>query len=308
MKRGYLGIELRSGRGAWAMRAALLLVATLSCGLARAEKRKSVAVLEYRAGARGARDIGMHLAKLLRETAALDVIDAQAARRKLGPKVDSEVARCAGEAMCIGAIGEQLDAQEVLLVGVSQFGDVIISLQRIDAQKGQAGARLAESLPPDSEVSDEQALTWLRQLFPPEVFRRYGSIAIVADESGATVTLNQEASGKTPLQAPLKVRAPGTYALKVSKSGFLPFEARVDVLPDDKVEVHATLLRESGSVVWYKRWYVWAAIGGALAAGGAAVAIYYGTRVDPTPLGYVQRPPTTMTATTNTMGLTFRLP
>ncbi len=283
------------------MKATLVALLVLSFGLAHADARRSVAVLEYRSGARGARDVGLKLAKLLRETAALDVIDAQAARRKLGPKVDSEVARCAGEAMCIGAIGEQLGAQEVLLVGVSQFGDVIISLQRIDAQKGQAGARLAESLPPDSEVSDEQALTWLRQLFPPEVFRRYGSIAIVADESGAAVTLNNEAAGKTPLKEPLKVRAPGTYALKVSKGGFLPFEARVDVLPDDKVEVHATMVRESGSVVWYKRWYVWAAIGGALAAGGAAVAIYYGTRTESTPLGFVQKPPTTM-------ALTFKLP
>jgi hypothetical protein len=294
------------------MRATLLVLVTLSSSLAHAEERRSVAVLEYRAGARGAHDIGLRLAKLLRDTAALKVVDGQEARRKLGPKVDSEVARCGGEAMCIGAIGEQLGAQEVLLVGVSQLGDVIISLQRIDAKKGQAGARLAESLPPESEVSDEMALNWLKQLFPPEVFRRFGSIAVEADESGAQVTLNTEPVGKTPLHEPLKVRAPATYALKVSKSGFVPFEARVDVLPDDKVEVHATLLRESGSVVWYKRWYVWAAIGGALAAGGAAVAIYYGTRVEPTPLGFVQRPPTTMsmslTTAPGTPGLTFRLP
>ena len=123
------------------MKATLVAIFVLSFGLAHADARRSVAVLEYRSGARGARDVGLKLAKLLRDTAALDVIDAQAARRKLGPKVDSEVARCAGEAMCIGAIGEQLGAEEVLLVGVSQFGDVIISLQRIDAQKGRAGAR-----------------------------------------------------------------------------------------------------------------------------------------------------------------------
>ncbi|HWE26870.1 MAG TPA: hypothetical protein VHB97_02660, partial [Polyangia bacterium] len=154
------------------MKAFVVALLVSSFGLAHADARKSVAVLEYRSGARGARDVGAKLAKLLRDTAALEVIDPQAARRRLGPRVDSEVARCGGEAMCIGAIGEQLGAQEVLLVGVSQFGDVIISLQRIDAKKGQAGARLAESLPPDSEVSDEQGLTWLRQLFPPEVFRR----------------------------------------------------------------------------------------------------------------------------------------
>ena len=45
-----------------------------------------------------------------------------------------------------------------------------------------------------------------------------------------------------------------------------------------------------GPTPWYKRWYVWAIVGGAVAAGGAATAIYFGTRTESTPLGYVQRP------------------
>lgn len=269
---------------------AVMIVGAALSSLARADERRTVAVLEYRAGAKGAREIGLRLARMLRETAALNVVDPQEARRKLGPKVDSEVAKCGGEAMCVGAIGEQLGAQEVLLVGVSQLGDLIIALQRIDAKRGEAGARLAESLPVEKDITDEQALGWLRQLFPPEVFRRYGSIAIDADQTGAAVTLNNEAAGKTPLPAPLKVRAPATYNLKVAKSGFVPFQARVDVLPDANVEVHAALQRESREVPWYKRWYVWAAVGGVLAAGGAATAIYFGTRTDSTPLGYVQKP------------------
>jgi hypothetical protein len=275
--------------------AAILALLIVAGGVARAqEPRRSVAVLEYRAGARGGRDIGLRLAKQLRDLSSLQVIDVLEARRKLGPRVDAEVGRCSGEARCVGAIGTQLGADEVLLVGISQLGDLIVALQRIDARKGQAGARLAESLPPESEISDEQALNWLKQLFPPESFRRYGSIVVEADQAGAQVTLNKDAAGKTPLHEPLKVRAPATYELKVAKPGFVPFEARVDVLPDANLRVHATLVRESRESPWYKRWYVWAAIGGALAAGGAATAIYFGTRVEPTPLGYVQRPTLTL--------------
>lgn len=266
-----------------------LLLALAVSVRAYAGPRKSVAVLEYRAGARGARDIGLKLARMLRATAALDVIDVQEARRRI-PKIDSEVARCGGEAACVGNLGVQLGAEEVLLVGVSQLGDIVIALQRIDARRGEAGARLAESLPPDSDVTDEQALNWLKQLFPPEVFRRYGTIAIEADQPGAQVTLNGDGVGRTPLAAPLRVRAPATYDLKLAKSGFVPFQMRVDVLPDANVEVHATLLRESREAPWYKKWYVWAIVGGAVAAGGAATAIYFGTRVDSSPLGYVNRP------------------
>jgi hypothetical protein len=253
------------------------------------EPKHTVAVLEYRAGARGARDVGLRLARLLRETAAVNVIDIEEARRKV-PRVDAEVARCGGQARCIGNIGQELGAQEVLLVGVSQLGDVIIALQRIDAQRGEAGARLAESLPPDSDVTDEQGLNWLKQLFPPEVFRRYGTIAVEADQTGANIQLNNEVEGKTGANEPIKVRAPGTYKLRVEKRGYVPFEARVDVLPDANIVVRATLVKETKEVPWYKRWYPWVIVGGAVAIAAVATAIYFGTRVDPTPLGYVQKP------------------
>jgi hypothetical protein len=253
------------------------------------DDKRTVAVLEYRAGARAAHDVGMRLARLLRDTSALTVIDPQEARRKL-PRVDADVARCGGEARCIGGIGEQLGAEEVLLAGVSQLGDIIIALQRIDARRGQAGARLAESLPPDSEVTDEQGLNWLKTLFPPEVFRRYGTIAVEADQPGANISLNNEGAGRTPAGGPIRVRAPGTYRLRVDKRGYVSFEARVDVLPDANIVVRATMVKETREAPWYKRWYVWAAIGGAVAVAGAATAIYFGTRVESTPLGYVQKP------------------
>lgn len=74
----------------------VVLAIVLVSSVAHADDRRTVAVLEYRAGARGARDIGTRLARLLRDTAALNVVDLPEARRKL-PKVDAEVARCAGE-------------------------------------------------------------------------------------------------------------------------------------------------------------------------------------------------------------------
>jgi hypothetical protein len=269
------------------MRALIALLVFSSTAIAQ---HKTVAVLEYRAGARGAAGIGERLARLLAANAALQVISPVDARRRAGPKIDAEVARCSGEAMCIGALGEQLGAQEVLLVGVSQLGDVVLAMQRIDARKGEAGARLAESLPADTEPTDDEMLGWLRQLFPPDVFKRYGAIKIVTDVSGATVELNGESQGKTPIEEPVKVRAPATYKVKVAKPGYVTFQAGIDVLPDATVEVRATLVQSEGKVPWYKRWYVWAAVGGAIAIAGAGVAIYYGTRVDSTPMGFIVNP------------------
>lgn len=265
---------------------AVLVIAAAAQAQPKAARR-SVAVLEYRAGAKGGAGIGERIARLLQSSAALEVIGPQEARRRAGAKLDADVARCAGEPMCIGAIGEQLRADEVLLIGVSQLGNVVLALQRIDARKGVAGARLAESLPPDTEPLDDEMLGWLRQLYPPDVFKRYGAIKVVADVSGANVQLNGEGQGKTPITAPLTVRAPATYKVRVAKAGHVPFEATIDVLPDATVEVQARLPREAGKVPWYQRWYVWAAVGGAVAAAGAAAGIYYGTRVDETPMGFI---------------------
>ncbi len=258
--------------------------------LTHAEPRRKVVVLEYRAGSRGAPDIGTRLAAELARLSTYEVLEPAEARRRLGAGLDAEVARCAGAAPCVAAVAVRLGADEALLVGVSQLGDVVLALQRVDANKGIAISRLAESLPVDKAPEAGALDEWLHQLFPDEAFRRYGSIKIVSDVNGARITLNGTAHGTTPNAEGLRVPAPGTYRVRLDKSGYLPFQARIDVPPDAIVEVRAVLSRETGATPWYKRWYVWAAVGGAAAVTGASLAAYYGTRVDQTPQGYLLPP------------------
>jgi len=269
----------------------LLLVALLALSATAWADKPVVSVLEYRAGARALPGIGDRLAKLLGSSASVKAVSPADARRRLGPKVDADVARCGGEAMCIGAIGEQLGADEVVLIGISQLGDVVLAIQRIDARRGRMLSRLTESLSADNEViTDEQMLGWLKQLFPPELFKRYGAIRILADVADAEVMLNDELRGQTPVAEPLRVRAPAMYRVKLTKPGFAPFQAGIDVIPDATVEVRATLVRLNRELPWFKRWYVWLTVGAVVAAAGVAVGVYYGTRVDETPMGFISAP------------------
>jgi hypothetical protein len=167
---------------------------------------------------------------------------------------------------------------------------VVLALQRVDVKRMETGARLAESLPAESEPSDDDVLGWLRQLYPPEAFRRFGAIKVVTDVTGARVEVNGDDKGLTPIEEPISVRAPATYRLRVQKLGFVPFQARIDVLPEATVEVRATLVRETVPLPWFKRWYVWAAVGGALAIASISIAVYFGTRVDQTPQGFIMVP------------------
>jgi hypothetical protein len=259
------------------------------CALARvAEARPVVAVLEYRAGAKGAAGVGERVAGLLAASASVDVISLVDARRK-EVRIDAQVARCSGDASCIAGLGGALGASEVLLVGVSQLGDLVLSLQRIDVAKGQVAARLAESVGQDDSVADAQIQGWLKRLFPPDWFKRFGRIRVVSDTDGAEVSLDGVSQGVTPV-GELRVRAPASYKVTLHKAGFAPFEAGIDLLPDATIEVRASLQRTASKTPLWKRWYLWAGVGAVVAGVGIGVGAYLGTRVDPNPLGYLVTP------------------
>lgn len=269
---------------------ALALLCTLSVTPALADGKRKIVVLEYRAGSKGAPDIGTRIAAELARSSVYEVIDLAEARRQLGATLDADVARCQGAAPCVAEIARRLSADEALLVGVSQLGDVVLALQRVDTKKAQAVSRLAESLPVDKAPEASELADWMHQLFPADAFRRYGSIRIICDADEAQVSVNGAPKGMTPLERELRVAAPGGYRVRVDKPGYVPFQARIEVPPDATVEVRATLSRQVGATPWFKKWYVWAIVGGAAAAAGAGLAIYYGTRVDETPRGYVLPP------------------
>jgi hypothetical protein len=251
----------------------------------------AVAVFEFRNDVQALADLPERLAAALRQNTSLQVIDLGETRRRLGPGIDAEVARCEGETRCLSRVGERLGAREVLLVAVSQLGDVVLALQRIDVAEQKVVARYADSLVADKSpaggdraqsVDEVRVLGWLQQLYPPETFKRYGRIHITTDVEGAQVYINAKARGQTPLAEPLQVLAPGSYRLLVEKDRFLPFQATLSVMPDTTVEVTARLQHEQRPTPWYRRWYVWGGLGAGVAAiAASAVALKLGLDVPP---------------------------
>jgi hypothetical protein len=255
-------------------RLVVLVVAAALAGPAPAratERRRRVAVVEHRAGVTRAADLAARMAVLLRQTAAVDVLDPHEARRRLNGRLDALIARCGGDAHCVGEIGDRLKVDEVILVGISQLGDIILALQRIGVANRAVVSRIAEALPPETEPSDEALLGYLKRLLPAEVFRRYGAIQVKANVTGAEVDLDGTVRGTTPLGA-IKVVAPRRYQLTVRKAGYLDFFAALDVQPDGLVEVRPDLQRRAGELAWYQRWWVWG-IAGAVLAGSATALV-----------------------------------
>jgi len=249
---------------------ALAMLALLA-GTARADpdpKRKLV-MLEYRAGSSALPGIAARIVTTLGKQTSLQVLGLDQTRAVYGDHLDQVLVKCAGDAACVARIGQKIGAAEVILVGISELGDVILTMQRIDVANRAVQSRVADSLAAGAMPSEAQIAGYLSRLLPPTDFLRFGVIDIVANLAGAAVTVGGEPQGVTPIAA-LTLHAPASYDIRVEKTGYLPFTTRVALPPDGEIKVEAQLSKRGAEAAWYQHWYVLAGAGG--------TAIYFGTR------------------------------
>ena len=240
------------------------------------DPRRKVSVLEYRAGSSQLPGIAGRVMTTLSRQTSLGVIGQDQTRALYGDHLDQVLVRCAGDAACVARIGQKVGAAEVILVGVSELGDVILTMQRIDVASHEVTGRIADSLAARSVPSDAQISGYVNRLLPPGDFLRFGVIDIVANLSGAAVTVGGQSRGVTPVAA-LKLPAPASYDIRIEKLGYVPFTTRIALPPDGEIKVEAELSRRGGEAAWYQRWYVLAAAG-VVVAGAGGTAIYFATR------------------------------
>jgi hypothetical protein len=256
-----------------------LVVLALALGVARvasadSNPRRSVIVLEYRAGSSALPGIAARVVDAMKRETSLDVRGPDQTRVTYGEHLDQVIVKCAGEAECVARIGQKVGASDVILVGVSELGDVILTMQRIDVASRSVDARIADSLAAGSMPSNEQVDLYLAKLLPSSDFMRFGVISIVTNVPGALVTVGGEKRGATPL-APLKLHAPASYDVRIEKDGFVAFTTKVRLPPDAEMKVTATLQRPGGTS-WWQHWYVLVGAS-AIVAGAVGGTIYYTT-------------------------------
>lgn len=249
-----------------------VVAAAASAAHADPNPKRKVCVLEYRAGSSGLPGIAERITGALQKQTSLGVLGPDQTRALYGDHLDQTLVRCEGEPDCVAKIGRKVGAAEVILVGISELGDVILTMQRIDVAAREVRGRVADSLPSDKAPSAAQLDAYLTRLLPPGDFLQYGVIAIVASEGGAAVTVGGERRGVTPIK-PLRLRAPASYDIRVEKDGFVPFSTQVQLPPDAELRVRASLQRP-GKSAWYTRWYVLAGMT-LVVAGAAGGAIYF---------------------------------
>jgi hypothetical protein len=257
------------------MRAVIVILCLLSAvAHADVDPKRKVIVLEYRAGSSALPHFADRIVAMLAKQTSLKVLGPDQTRAVYGEHLDQVIVKCAGEAECVARIGQKVGAAEVILVGVSELGDVILTMQRIDVASRTVSARLAESMAGGVAPNDQKIDAYLTKLLPASDFLRFGIIDIIASESGALVTVGGQKKGTTPLP-PLKLKAPASYDIKVEKHGFHSFTTSVQLPPDGELRVRANLSRK-GQTAWWQHWYVLTAAG-LIVAGAAGGSIYFAT-------------------------------
>ncbi len=267
------------------LRAVAVLVAVLAAAPrahADPDPKRRVSVLEYRAGSSALPGIAARVAATLSRKTSLGVLGQDQTRAIYGDQLDRALVKCAGEAACVARIGQKVGAAEIILVGISELGDVILTMQRIDVAGREVTGRVADSLAQASAPTDAQILGYTNRLLPPSDFLRFGVIDIVASLPGAAVTIGGAARGLTPIQA-LQLPAPANYDIRIEKAGYVPFTTRVALPPDGEIKVEAELVwARRGAAAWYQHWYVLAAAG-VIVAGAGGTALYFATHTTTTP-------------------------
>jgi hypothetical protein len=250
-----------------------------------APERRSVAVLEFRQDVSALPGLAEQMAERIGKLTGLRVVGPVEARQKLGTLLDSFVARCQGEPRCVGAIGSRLGVKEVILVGMSSLGDVIIQISRIQADTRKILASVAHTMPGDGTLASNAIESFIRRLLPPADFLRYGFIQVRSSQPGAAVRLGEDHKGVTPLGGPIRVKAPSTHDIKVTKPGFVPFSAQVQVPPEATIQVNADLPPVPVAARrYYRTWWFWTAVatGVAVVAGVTAGVTLTLQKGDPT--------------------------
>ena len=125
--------------------ACAVLAATASVARADDNPKRKVVVLEYRSGSSALVGIAGRLATEMSKLTSLGVLGPAQAKTVFGENLDQVVVKCGGEAECVAKIGAKLGAADVVLIGVSELGDVILTMQRIDVASRTVSTRITDN-------------------------------------------------------------------------------------------------------------------------------------------------------------------
>lgn len=185
--------------------------------------------------------------------------------------------QCGTSNQCLARIGKALRVQAVVSGNVAALGDAyILDIKVVNSKNGKQIRRI--STDPLRGNPDELILSMREaayKLLAPE--QLLGSLTVLTDLIGATVSLDGKVKGKTPLPGPLYKLPLGKHTLEVRAEGFMPFKETVQVrfqkstrvvvrlatseAQDDGKPLPTIIMKRPAPKPWYTNKWVYIGVG-----------------------------------------------
>jgi hypothetical protein len=191
-----------------------------------------------------------------------------------------KLAACTANPECLVPLAKALSASRIIAGNVGGLADsYVVNLKLVD-RDGRELRRVSATLRGSPEELIDEIRVAAYRLVAPE--KLVGSLAILSDMPGATVTLDGNPVGQTPMPGPLARLAVGVHHLSVTREGFSSFDEEVPIRFEKttQVVVHQKAVSEAakraerrrqGGTPVYAKWWFWTAIAVAAVASGVAL-------------------------------------
>jgi len=152
---------------------------------------------------------------------------------------------CAVEDLaCLARAADRRGADIALLGAVRLHeGELVLHLEAIEVAGAARTGAVDEPLAGDQAALRQGVRRAVIQLLTPAAFS--GSLTIGCNVPRATIIVDGQTRGSTPLVAPIADLTEGSHSVRVEKSGYDPFVSTVDIVYAQRGHVEATMLRRA---------------------------------------------------------------
>lgn len=211
-------------------------------GSGRAEKIK-LAVMDL--GAAGvppdlAASVTSLVANELERQEVFDVVSKAEIRAMLTHEAEKQALGCDAAATCMSDIGSTLGVRYLVSGSLGKIGEnYTLNLALTDAQASKVEGRVSENAKEQSKLL-ELAARSSKVLVSKILQDRQATLLVTCPEKGATVKIDGQAVGVTPL--PRRTISWGPHLLEIEKAGFITAIEDFTVLTKGVIERSATLI------------------------------------------------------------------
>lgn len=201
----------------------------------------------------------------------------------LGVERAKSVLGAACDTECMANIAGALNVDYVIIGQLGRLeSEYVVSLRLLDQRSVQVVNRVIAGLRcPEEEL--KRALRTLGRRLVGVDSPQPGTLAVSGPVSGGAVLVDGRALGEVPLNASEPFPS-GQLTVRVVKDGYFDWQSDVFVQPGEANLVWAELVEMPDP--WYKRWWVWTAVG-AVVAGSVVAGVALGQSGNPNSDGRV---------------------